>query len=174
MEGEGVFWHKMRNMKITHLITATVCGLMLIGAGCSKQEPAAQAPPPAPATKSTTEQMGADVKKAATQATEKAKETAQKVVAETKEAAGKVTQQLSSTGSVDAAQASTEPPGLIARAKAYIADKKYEDALGSLKQLSSTRLTPEQQKIVDDLKAQAQKLMASDAVKSAGGLLQGK
>src|SRR5213075_2231670 len=123
-------------MKMKHVITGTICGWLLIAAGCGKQEPAA-ASAPAPGTKSTTDQVGADVKKAAAQATEKVKETDQKVVAETKEATAKVTQQLSSTGSVDAAQANGETPGLIARAKTYIADKKYEDALGSLKQLSS-------------------------------------
>jgi hypothetical protein len=160
-------------MKTTQFITGTVCGLMLLVAGCGKEESAA--PPPAPReTKSTTDQLTADAKKVAGQATEQVKETAQKVATETKEAAAKVTDQLSSATNTATAQAGTQPQGLIDRAKAYIADKKYEDALGSLKQLSNTKLTPEQQKIVDNLKVQAQKLMASDAVKSVGGLLQAK
>src|SRR3954467_13319130 len=152
-------------MKTAQVITGTVCGLMLLAAGCSKQESAA--PPPAPKeTKSTTDQLTADAKKVAGQATEQVKETAQKGATETKQAAAKVTEQLSLATNAAAAQAGTQPQGLIDRTKTYIADKKYEDALTSLKQLSNTKLTPNQQKIVDDLKAQVQKVMASDAVKS--------
>ena len=144
---------------------------MLIAAvGCSKQE-SATPPPPAPATKSGTEQMSADVKKAVNNVTEQAKDTAQKAVTEAKDTAAKVSSQLSSATNAAAGQSGTQSQGLIDRTKAYIADKKYEDALSSLKQLSNTKLTPEQQKIVDSLKAQAQKLMASNAI---GGLLQGK
>lgn len=67
-----------------------------------------------------------------------------------------------------AAAASSEATGLIDKAKALIADKNYQDAANVLKELSSLKLTPEQQKLVDDLQAQLTKLMAGQAVDKAG------
>lgn len=62
---------------------------------------------------------------------------------------------------------------LIAQAKSFIADKKYNDAMAALSKLSSMVLTPEQQTTVNDLKAQVQKLMsnATGTVDAAQSLL---
>src|SRR5690348_848606 len=95
-----------RKMKTTGAITATVCGLILLTAGCSKQESSTPAPA-AKDAKSATDQFAADAKKVAGETTEKVKDTAQKVTAETKEAVAKVTEQLNSATNAAAAQTST-------------------------------------------------------------------
>ncbi len=62
---------------------------------------------------------------------------------------------------------------LITQAKTLIADQKYPEALDALNKMSGLALTPDQQKTVDDLKAQVQKLLSSGtgAVDAAKNLL---
>ncbi|MEI6083489.1 MAG: hypothetical protein WCS70_04230 [Verrucomicrobiota bacterium] len=71
--------------------------------------------------------------------------------------------------------ANTQADGLIAKAQSLMANKSYTEAATVLKDLAALKLTPEQQKIVDGLKAQLQKYMSTDAAaaanKAAGSLL---
>ena len=59
--------------------------------------------------------------------------------------------------------------GIIDQAKKLMSENKMSEALTTLKGLDGQQLTPDQQTLVESLKAQIQK--ALDAAKSAGGLL---
>jgi hypothetical protein len=59
---------------------------------------------------------------------------------------------------------------LIDQASKLVANTKYADAADKLKELSSFKLTPDQQKVADNLGEQIKKALASDAAKSVGNL----
>jgi hypothetical protein len=68
--------------------------------------------------------------------------------------------------------------GLINNAKGLVTNQKYQDALNVVQQLSSLKLTPEQQAVVDGLKTQIQTALAkaagADAASALGNVLGGK
>jgi hypothetical protein len=75
------------------------------------------------------------------------------------------------TTAKQAVAAPAEAQSLIDKAKDLVSEKNYGEALNTLKQLSTFKLTPDQQKVVDDLKAKVEKLMSNSAVSNAVGNL---
>jgi hypothetical protein len=142
-------------MKIKSIVTGvTLCAALAAVNGCKKEEPAVPQAPKAG--------EGGAVSKA-TEAVDGAK-TAVKQVAD------------QATTQVKAVEQQAQ--ALIDRAKGLVTEQKYQEALGSLGQLSNLKLTPEQQKLVDDLKAQIQSALAkaipTNAASALGGALGGK
>lgn len=155
-------------------LTGTALALLLFG--CSKQEeptvPAATAPTAAPAQAPAP--MAEVEKRASTAQAE-----AQKAAAEAQAKVESVPTPLVKTpeNTVRAVPEASGQPQLqkvLDQVKGLLSEKKYPEALAAFSQLSNVNLTSEQQKLVQDLKAQVQTAMASEkaneGLKSAGEL----
>lgn len=70
-----------------------------------------------------------------------------------------------------AGAAEGEAQSVLAQAREYVAEKKYTEALNSLKRLSNLKLTPEQQKTLDELRNQIQASLAQSGVSNAASKL---
>ena len=138
----------LMKMKTVAHIVGIACVVALIGIGCKPSESSSAAPSSAP------EEVVAE------------EVDIEEMIVETTETAKKVIN-----------DANTQVQELISKAQKLVTEKKYEEAAGFIKQLSELELTPEQQKLVDNLKASIQKAMKADAVnegaKALGNMLGG-
>jgi hypothetical protein len=152
-------------MKITYSILGLAAGAALfLVIGCGKQEaPSGETPQAARET-----QPVADAAKAAAEQVQSA------VTATVDQAVKEAADQANAAG----AAASTQAEQLIDKAKGLVGTEKYQEALSVVQQLTNMKLTPEQQKLVDDLKAQIQTALAkaagTNAASALGNILGGK
>lgn len=94
---------------------------------------------------------------------------AAKVAAEHKAEVQQAMSNVTASAQTAATEASNQAQALITQATSLISEKKFQDASQILKQLASVKLTPEQQKLVEDLKAKIQAGLASSGVQNVLG-----
>lgn len=185
----------MKSNKLIITLSAVAVAALVVGCGKSEPKPEEKTTEgsSAPATPSPT------LNQAAQQAVDSAKASATVVVQETKTVVSNTVAQVEQTTAavkveaqkaVDSAKttvtnavaeatkqvetaatsATAQAQSLIDKAKALVSEKKYQDALASLQQLTGFQLTADQQKMVDDLKATITSALNSEAGKAIQGL----
>ena len=78
---------------------------------------------------------------------------------------------------VEAVKLSSVAEDKLGEVKTLVDEKKYQEASAKLAEMANVQLTPQQQELVEKLKAEIQKGLSGQAVdsgkKALGGLLQG-
>ena len=109
-----------------------------------------------------------DAKDAVGSAADATKDAAGKAVDATKDAAGKAMDSMKDAANGMATNAMTTAMGpgseIMAAAKKAMDDKNYQGVLDELKKLSDVQLSPEQQKMVDGMKEEAARMLATAAM----------
>ena len=177
----------MSGKSIFTLVSACVCAVTFTA--CDKkstaENPAPAAPPAATTTMEAAKDMAGKAADTAKDVAAKTVDTAKDLAAKTADTAKEAAAKVASTAKDVAAQAvaaTTSAPdsataqftGIVTGVKKYIADNNYKGATDELKKFSSLQLNADQQKIVDGLKAEVQKLIpatASAAFDTAAQLL---
>jgi len=134
-------------------------------AGCEKKSA-----PGTPAPSNTaTNTIGNTLKDAANTAATEVKKVAEEVKTTAEKTVSDATKQVESLTS----SATSKAQEYIDKAKAFASEKKYQDALASLKELGNLSLSPEQQKAVDDLKKAIQNALGTQAATNGINAVQG-
>jgi hypothetical protein len=135
------------NKTISLMAPLVLGAALLLVNGCSRSE--SEPPKPEQPEAGAAQTLGADAIKRATATAETVRDTA-------KEATD---------------QASNRAQELITQARGLVDAKKYAEASNILQQLASLKLTPEQHKLVDDLKSRIQQGLAQQATSQAGDVV---
>jgi len=157
----------------------TLIAAIAMTTGCdSKKEPTVPTSPETPKTSASP--ASSDAQKALTDAAADAQKTAataatevQKAAEPVKAAAQTAVAETTKSAQSSVATATAKAQATIDKAKALVADNKFQEGLTMLNGLAGMVLTPEQQKMVDDLKVTIQKAMSSKAGQAVGNILGG-